>query len=195
VTYAQLHQRLQDLIARGAKVADATAGTPAAQIHDWINKAQLCLLLLEDKMPTLLADFRRMQPNFEFKVDEDEEAGSSNSAYRPSWIDQRTGLKDGADVLLDFRFDLLDQANGILKLAATKLEMEGHSLPGNFSDERLGEELLAARKRAGHSLRQAATKIGYDHKYLSEWERGKRKPHPEAAKNIRDYILLHSDYI
>ena len=187
--HAQLQQRLQDLVGRGTKIVDESAGMPAAQIHDWVNEAEDCLSLLEDKMPTALSEFRRIRRSFEFKVDDFDEASSSKSAYRPEWIDRRTGLAEGSDVLLDFRFEYLEQANSILKLAATKLEIEGHSLPGNSTAEKLGEELRAARLRAGHSQREAAEKIGYDHKYLSEWETGKRKPRPKAAKDICDYIL------
>jgi DNA-binding transcriptional regulator YiaG len=180
-SYAQLLKQIDDLIARGTKVSDASAGTPSAQIHDWVSRAEYCLSLLEDKIPTALSEFRRIRQSFEFNVDDDEEAFSSASAYRP----------EGGDVLLDFSFEHPGQANDILKFAATKLEIEGHSLPGDPSDKGLGEELRAARLRAGHSQREAADKIGYDHKDISEWERG-RKPHPKAAKNIRDYISQHS---
>lgn len=123
-----------------------------------------------------------MRQSLEFKVDEEEEGSSSASAYRPK----------GTDVLLDFNFEHLKRANDILKFAATKLEIERHPLTGDPSDERLGEELRAARRRAGHSQRDAADDIGYDHKDISEWERGKRRPHPKAAKDIRDYIVQHS---
>lgn len=116
-SYAQLHQRLQDLIAQGANVAAAEAGTPAAEIHEWMNAVHYCLALIEDKIPTALSDFRHLRNNFEFRVNEDEEPGSSESAYRP----------DGADVLLDFRFEYIEQANNILKFAATKLEIEGNA--------------------------------------------------------------------
>jgi DNA-binding transcriptional regulator YiaG len=177
-SYAQLLKLIKDLIARGTKVSDASAGTPSAQIHDWVSKVEYCLSLLEDKIPTALSEFRRIRQRFEFKVDDEKEALSSASAYRP----------DGADVLLDFSFEHLGQANDILKFAATKLEIEGHSLPGDPSDEGIGEELRAARLRAGLSQRKAAEGIGCDHKDVSEWERGKRKPHPKAAKDIRDYI-------
>jgi hypothetical protein len=161
--YAELHKRIQDLIVRGKKVANAKAGTPAARIHRWIRDAVECLSRLEDE--TALSDFRHIQqsqgrftPPFEFKVDDDDKADCSRSAYR----------HDEADVLLDFRFDQLAKANDILKSAATKLEMEGHSLPT------LGQELRIARARAGHSQREAGKQIGYDHKYISEWERGDR---------------------
>ncbi len=181
-SYAQLLKLIEDLIARGTKVSDASAGTPWAQIHDWVSRVEDCLSLLEDKLPTALSEFRRIRQSFEFKVDNEKEAFSSASAYRP----------EGADVLLDFSFEHLGRANNILKIAATKLEIEGHSLPGDPSDEGLGEELRAARLRAGHSQRHAAEQIGYDHKDVSEWERGKRKPRPNTAKNIRDYISQHS---
>jgi DNA-binding XRE family transcriptional regulator len=180
-SYVQLLKRIEDLIARGTKVSDASAGTPSAQIHDWVIEAEDCLSLLEDKIPTALSDFRRLRQSFEFKVDVDEEAFSSASAYRP----------EGADVLLDFSFEHLKRANDILKFAATKLGIEGHSLPGDPSDEGLGEELRAARRRAGHSQRVAAEKIGYDHKTICEWESGKRKPQPKAVKCILDYISQH----
>jgi DNA-binding XRE family transcriptional regulator len=181
-SYAQLLKLIEDLIARGTKVSDPSAGTASAQIHDWVSKVECCLSLLEDKIPTALSDFRRIRQSFEFKVDDWEEASSSASAYRP----------EGADVLLDFNFKHLGRANNILKFAATKLEIEGYSLPGDHSDEGLGKELRAARVRAGHSQRDAAEKIGYDHKDVSEWETGKRKPHPKAAKNIRDYVSKNS---
>lgn len=181
-SYAQLLKLIQDLIATGTKVSDASAGTPSPQIREWVNRADYCLSLLEDKIPTALSEFRRIRRSFEFKVGDDKEAFSSASAYRP----------DGSDVLLDFSFEHLMRANDILKFAATKLEVEGHSLAGDFSDERLGEHLRAARLRAGHSQRDAADEMGYDHKDISEWERGKRKPHPKAAKDIRDYIVQQS---
>jgi DNA-binding XRE family transcriptional regulator len=177
-SYAQLLKLIQDLIATGNKISDANSGTPAVQIHDWISRAERYLLLLEDKLPTPVADFRRIRQTFEFKVGEDEEGSGSASAYRPK----------GSDVLLDFSFEHLKRANDILKFAANKLEIEGHSLPGDYSYNELGEQLHAARLRAGHSQRAAAEAIGYDHKYISEWETGKRKPHPTALKNIVDYI-------
>lgn len=181
-SYAQLLKLIEDLIATGNNISDANAGTPSVQIHSWIGTAERCLLLLEDKVPTAVSDFRRIRQSFEFKVAEDEEASSSASAYRPK----------GGDSLLDFSFEHLKRANDILKFAATKLELEGHSLPGHSSDEELGEQLRATRRRAGHSQRDAAKDLGYDHKDISEWERG-RKPHPKAAKDIRDYIVRHSN--
>ena len=71
--------------------------------------------------------------------------------------------------------------------AASKSQGEPRQRP-----TRLGRELRAARLRAGHSQRQAAEKMGYDHKSISEWETGKRKPHPKTAKDIRDYIHRNS---
>jgi len=180
-SYTQLLKSIEDLIATGTKISDATAGTPAVQIHDWINRAEYYLSLLEDKLPTAVSDFRRIRQSFEFKVEEDEDGSSSASAYRPK----------GGDVLLDFSFEHLQQANNILKLAAAKLEIEASSSAGGFSDETLGQQLRTARGRAGHSQRKAADEIGYDPKTISEWERGDRKPHPEAEKNIRDYIHRH----
>jgi DNA-binding transcriptional regulator YiaG len=180
-SYAQLLKLIEDLIARGTKVSDPNAATRSAEILDWTSRVEYCLSLLEDKIPTALSDFRRIRQGFEFKVDEEGDDSSSASAYRPA----------GSDVLLDFSFEHLGQANSILKLAATKLEIEGHSVPDDPSDKELGEDLHAARLRAGHSQRDAAEQIGYDHKDVGEWERGKRKPHPNAAKNIRDYIRQH----
>ncbi len=118
-SYAQLHQRLQDLINQGTKVADSATETPAAQIHQWSREAEACLLLVQGLIPTALAEFRLVRQSFEFKVHDDDEGSSSESAYRP----------EGADVLLDFRFGYLARANEILKLAATALEIEGHLLP------------------------------------------------------------------
>lgn len=181
-SYAQLLKEIQDLIVTGTKVSDVNAGTPSAQILQWVSKAGYCLSLLEDKIPTAFSDFRHIRQSLEFKVDEEEEGSGSASAYRP----------EDTDVLLDFNFEHLKRANDILKFAATKLEIERHPLTGDPSDERLGDQLRAARLRAGHSQRVAADKIGYDHKYISEWETGNRKPHPKALKNILDYISKHS---
>jgi DNA-binding transcriptional regulator YiaG len=179
-SYAQLLKTIEDLIATGTKVSDESAGTPSAQIHEWVSEAQICLSLLEDKVPTALSDFRRIRQSFEFKVDEEEEASSSASAYRPK----------GADVLQDFSFEHLARANEILKSAATKLEIEieGHSLSNDISAERLGKELRAARDRAGHTQWEAADEIGCDHKDISEWERGRRHQHPSSVKKILDYV-------
>jgi DNA-binding transcriptional regulator YiaG len=181
-SYEQLLKRIQDLIVKGNKISDANAGIPSVEIHEWASAAEYCVLLLEDRLPTAVSDFRRIREGFEFKVTEEEEASSSASAYR----------HEGSDVLLDFSFEHLKRANDVLKFAATKLELEGHSLTGDSSNKGLGELLRAARLRAGHSQQAAARAIGYDHKCISEWETGKRKPHPEAQKNILDYISKHS---
>jgi DNA-binding XRE family transcriptional regulator len=181
-SYAQLLKLIEDLIATGATVSDPSAGTPSAEIHQWIENAEDCLSLLEDNNPKVVSEFRRLRQKFEFKIEDDEGDPGSASAYRPK----------GTDVLLDFSFEHLKQANKVLKLAAKKLEIEGDFVPSDPSDEQLGEELRAARRRAGHSQREAAEKIGYDHKAISEWERGKRKPHPKTAKDIRDYVAKHS---
>ena len=165
---------------------------PAARIHKWIKEAEECLLQLQDQDKESLAAFRLIQqsqgrffPAFELKVKELKEGDSSKSAYRPSWTDRRTGQREGTDVLLDFRFDLLAKVIDILKAAVTKLEIAGH-----YSLPTLGEHLRAARAHAGHSQREAAEKIGgtCQHKYISEWETGKRTPHVDMAKSIRDYI-------
>jgi DNA-binding XRE family transcriptional regulator len=175
--YQRLHERLRDLAAQGRKVSDPEAGTRAARIHKWIRETEECLSLFEDQ--AFLSEFRVLQsqgplsPPFQRIVNDDEEDSCSPSAYRV----------DKADVLFDFRFDLLTKVTDILRAAAMKLEIAGHSVPT------LGEQLRDARDRAGHSQRAAAKKLGYDHKYISEWETGKRKPHAKQAKNIRDYIL------
>ena len=147
-SYAKLLKKLQELIARGTQVSDVTAGTPSAQIREWINRAEYCLSLLEDKIPTAVADFQRLRRSFEFKAEDNEEYITSESAYRP----------EGADVLLDFNFECLGEAVNILKFAATKLQLEVHSQPGELSEEGLGKALRAARLRAGHSQRVAARK-------------------------------------
>ena len=180
--YQRLHERIRDLAAQGHKVSDPEAGTRAARIHKWITEAEECLALFEDQ--TFLSGFRvlqksqgRFSPPFQRIVNDEEADSCGLSAYRVG----------EADVLVDFRFDLLAKVNDVLKAAATKLEIAGHSLPT------LREQLKEARDRAGHSQRTAAKILGYDHKYISEWETGKRKPHARQEKNIRDYILKYPE--
>jgi DNA-binding XRE family transcriptional regulator len=191
-SYAHLYQRLQDLIAQGAKVADAEAGTPATEIHQWISGGRYCLGFLEDKIPTAVADFHRIRGCVEFKVNDGEEAFSSKSAYEHVVTNPDTG-EGIAGVLLDFRFDYLGQLNGILTFAATKIEIEKLVLSGaNQDDEAIGKRLRAARKRAGQTQEQAAEEIKCDHKDISEWERGIREPHPKSIKKILHYIEKYS---
>src|SRR5437879_11883125 len=76
-SYAQLLKVIQDLIATGNKISDRTAGTPSAEIRDWVSKAAHCLLLLEDTLPTPVSDFRHLRQSFKFKVATDEEESSS----------------------------------------------------------------------------------------------------------------------
>jgi len=169
-----LYLRIRRLNVRGTKVADARTETRGAKIHDWLIAAEDCLLRGKDKLAQELSAFRHILQECEFLVDEDEdETVIRKSAYYP--LGER----------VDFRFEYLEQANDILRRAAEKLE--------NPSDKKLREELYAARHRAGHSQREAALKMGYDHQSISVWETGNRKPHPKQAKNIRDYILLYPE--
>lgn len=119
-SYAQIRLQLQDLIEQGANVADAGAGTPETQIHEWMNAAHYWLTLLEDKVPSGFASFRSILANYEFKVHTyTTDDPPSKSAY---WRDEAEGL-------VDFRFDELQHVNKILKIADTRLEYEGYVLP------------------------------------------------------------------
>lgn len=189
-SYARLYKRLKRLIAQGTKVADEKAGTPAAEIHKWMEEALVCLLFLEREIPTAVEDFKHIRESYEYWVEEEyEEASFSKSAYRPEFLDPSRDVWVEGEAWKDFRFDYLAQANGILKLAAQKVDMERRSSP----ETELGERLRKARQVAGQTQRQAADEIGYDHKYISEWETGIRIPRPIHAKNILVYILKHSE--
>jgi DNA-binding XRE family transcriptional regulator len=177
--YERLHQRLRDLVAQGTKVADPASGTRAARIHKWINEAEEHLKSSADQ--TFLLEFRVLQrsqdsgsPAFQRIVNDDEADSHSPSAY---WVAE-------PDAFLDFRFDLLAKVNDLLKAAATKLEIAGHSVPT------LGEQLREAREQAGHTQEEAAAQISEecDHKYISEWEAGIRRPGVKLSKKIREYI-------
>ena len=126
-SYAPLYSQLQSLIARSARVCNPGAGTSAAEIHKWVTEAHSCLALLEDQIPSAFAVFRRILRDREFRVDEDAEHLASRSAYRPEWIDELTGRAEGADILVDFKFDRLEQAARILKLAVKKLDLGGYA--------------------------------------------------------------------
>ena len=187
------------------ELAEMKERLPAPRIHAWIKETHDCLMLLKDEMPKELSAFLLIRPNFEFKADDDRKedydaeadvdydvdyAFRSKSAHRPQEEDPRTGMMQVADFLLDFSFKDLEQANEILKAAAAKLEIEGHSFPADPSDEKLGEKLRAARDVTGDTQRVAAVKIGgkCQHKYISEWETGKRTPCVVYAKRIHAYI-------
>lgn len=159
------------------------------EIHNWISAAQYCLGLLEDRIPSAVADFRRLREVLEFPVPDGEEDASSKSAYVPEVVDRDTGIPMDAGVLLDFRFDHLAQMNHILRFAANKIEIEG--LPESDvcpGEEPIGKRLLAARLRAGHTQDEAADAVECDAKDISEWENGKREPYPKSRKRIQKYI-------
>jgi hypothetical protein len=97
-------------------------------------------------MPEPLSAFRRILQNIEFTVPYYEESTASRSAFRPEWTDPETGEEDGADVLVDFRFGYLKQANEVLQFASGKLEIEGYPCAGTTSfvlPESLSPELHA----------------------------------------------------
>jgi hypothetical protein len=172
---------LRDLISRGADVANPDAGTPADQIHQWIEEVDQLLFLLKDQFPTARSAFQQLRVHLEYMVDEEAEAQSSDSAYRP----------DEADVLFDFRFDYLGQTTTILRRVAAKLKAEGDT-PRYVSAREFGERLRQARRLAYQSQREAADETGYDHKAFSLWERGIRMPRGATLRDLSDYIAKHS---
>ena len=126
--YSPLYMQLQELIAQSDEVCSRDVGGKAQATRKWIKDAHDCLALLEDQLPTTLADFRRLRAKLAFRVDEDDARRASESAYRPEWIDEITGQPDGADLLIDFSFPQLQQVADMLKLALRKLKYEGHSV-------------------------------------------------------------------
>lgn len=117
-SYSRLYIKLQEVITRGASVADRTAGMRWIEIHDWLNQGRYCLAFVEDRIPTAVSDFDHIRRNVEYKFDGNREDDSSDSAHRI----------EGTDILLDFNFELLQKALDILRFASTKLEMEGCSV-------------------------------------------------------------------
>ncbi len=189
-----VRERLRKLIARGTRVADMTSKTSGERIIIWMEEAERCLEDGGAVVEKQLLAFRTARESCVFKVKEeslnykisetenrirqDFDLGPlSGSAYRPTETDE----------LLDFRFERLQEATAALRAADKILKGSGSS-SGSAPNLTLGERLRAAREQAGHSQREAAQKIGYDHKYISEWETGKTTPSLKAAKNIRDYI-------
>lgn len=134
--------------------------------------------LLEDKIPTAVSDFRRFLNGSEFKIDDEDD--HSASAYR----------LDEIDVLIDFNFELLRRANNVVRFAARKLEMEGHSLPemeeilelsganeGSLSHEKQPDsDLLHPLQNSSKSLkldakllRNARIKLGVTQAAAAQW--------------------------
>lgn len=176
-SYRQLHRQLQDLIIRGAKVADATAGTPEPEIHDWIEQARSCLILLKDKIPTEFSYFEQFRQSLEFKVKD--EASASKSAYVPEGMDER----------VDFRFENLLQVNGILKVAAGKVVVLVNAAEGGsksvFFDVRA---LKSARTAMNITQLEAASWFKVDVRTFRRWEAGECAMHRENNRHLDVFL-------
>jgi transcriptional regulator with XRE-family HTH domain len=62
--------------------------------------------------------------------------------------------------------------------------------------ERFGEKLRALRKRNGLTLRQLAAMLGHSsHSYVTNLERGERKPSAEMAVKIADLFGVTTDQL
>jgi DNA-binding transcriptional regulator YiaG len=117
-----------------------------------------------------------LKKQFVFQVDRSK-SPPSKAAFHPRFVNPETGKMEVAPVLLDFRFDPLRSANEILRHADRKLKMLVPS-PNAQNSQTLGERLAEARKSSGHTQEELADILGkkIDHKYISEWERGRRYP-------------------
>lgn len=175
--YGQIHKRLHDLIIRGTKVADATAGTPPEEIHDWIDQAQTCLGMLKDRMPKEFSDFKTILGRLEFRVTDEQSA--SKSSYVP----------DDGDDLADFRFEDLRQLNGILKFAARKvvelINAAESSSKNVFFDVRA---LKAARAAMNVKQADAASWFDVDVRTFRRWEGGQPVMRREANRRLDVFL-------
>jgi len=62
--------------------------------------------------------------------------------------------------------------------------------------ERFGEKLRTLRKRSGLTLRQLAAMLGHSsHSYVTNLERGERKPSAEMAVKIANLFNVTTDQL
>ena len=62
--------------------------------------------------------------------------------------------------------------------------------------ERFGEKLRTLRQQKGLTLRQLATMLGHSsHSYVTNLERGERKPSAEMAVKIADLFGVTTDQL
>ena len=62
--------------------------------------------------------------------------------------------------------------------------------------DRFGEKLRTLRKRNGLTLRQLAAMLGHSsHSYVTNLERGERKPSAEMALKIADLFEVTTDQL
>ena len=182
-SYSDVRERMQSLHSRGlkilaeSKIPVSKSGAHEERIHDWARDAEEVLHLVDHVLPDVLSDFRDLGKQFVFQVDRSK-SPPSNAAFHPRFVNPETGKKEAAPILLDFRFDLMRQANALLRFADQKLKMLGALSQNAGINQTLGERLRAARVRSGDRQEDVAEKLGenIDHKYVSEWERGLRHP-------------------
>ncbi len=153
-SFAVLHRQIRALVQTG----QICIGYPGVEILKWLKQARDCLLALEHRFPTLVAEFNECHREASFNVELDGEENLTKSAFQPC-------MTDGPQIAIDFRFLLLWRVTELLDLAASRLEMDGHAI------STLGQRLREARKAAGHIQFKTGHELGVSAQTISIWER------------------------
>ena len=80
-------------------------------------------------------------------------------------------------------------------LMGEEVEMDMPDFNSGDAYMSLGENLRAARKRAGFTQKQLAELIGAKHNSISNWENNQNKPNPDTIKTICDVLNISSNQL
>ena len=68
-SYADLQARIKEQIQKGRLIVTKGHPTPGDEINEWIEVSKKCLILMQDRVPTLLRDFEGLK--FRHRVPEE----------------------------------------------------------------------------------------------------------------------------
>lgn len=129
-SYADLHTLIKKQIDEGRLLCDRARGTPSLQIKAWIKVSKKCLILMENRVPTLLRGFAGL--NFHVEIpDQDvvpDELGEGNRVTLVQKVDEhrwsRSRFRDRRGKAFDFDFRALQRVVDLLELADEKLQID-----------------------------------------------------------------------
>src|ERR1035437_304975 len=114
--FAELHERLQALITEGESLAGSFHHQLGKDmVWSFIRVAVESLWLLEDRLPSVFDELKSLP--WTTILEEEEEAGSSENAYR----------EEHQMTLTDFNYSTLERAVELLRIADFKARMESES--------------------------------------------------------------------
>jgi hypothetical protein len=203
MSYSTLHASIRKQIQNGKVFSDRDCGKSGSEINQWIEASKNSLILMEDRVPTLLREFNNL--SFWIRLREDDirmEVVEEKGCFKLVEVEDEFGrgpsrswFRDEGDQPYDLNFFALQRVVELLELANEKLQLDSpaaHNLSpkqraktpsASSAPETAVDSVIPSATRSPSA--EGETEIGGDGNFCNA------DPAPISRREMVNTFLLH----